>query len=120
MASQLMVPYKILKAVWIKYDDRRLLDIIVTQCENGRKLNNGFKKEVWQDIIVKFNLSAMEENKSAQQLKTDLQMMKQKWKTFTCLLNSLSFGWNDEAGVVTASDSVWSDYLTVHIISYQI
>jgi len=39
--------------------------------------------------------------------------MKQKWKTFTHLLNSSDFGEDDEAKVVTAPDSVWSDYLKV-------
>ena len=32
---------------------------------------------------------------------------------FNNLLNSSGFGWNEEEGVVTAVDSVWTDYLKV-------
>ena len=42
--------------------------------------------------------------------------MKQKWKTFTPLLHSSGFGWDDEAKIDTASESVWSDYLKVEFI----
>ncbi|RPB01934.1 hypothetical protein L873DRAFT_564162 [Choiromyces venosus 120613-1] len=37
--------------------------------------------------------------------------MKQKWKSFTHLLNSSCFGWDSNANIITASDSVWSNYL---------
>ncbi|RPA97213.1 hypothetical protein L873DRAFT_1139349 [Choiromyces venosus 120613-1] len=61
--------------------------------------------------MVKFNQSAIEEKKSVQQFKTHYHT---KWKTFTHLLNSSGFGWNDENRVVTASDNVWNDYLAKH------
>ncbi|RPA92477.1 hypothetical protein L873DRAFT_1794237 [Choiromyces venosus 120613-1] len=64
--------------------------------------------------MVKFNQNTIEEKKSVQQLKTHYHTMKQKWKTFIHLLNSSGFGWNDETGVITTSDSVWNDYLAYH------
>ncbi|RPA96968.1 hypothetical protein L873DRAFT_1810463 [Choiromyces venosus 120613-1] len=49
------------KAVWIKYADQRLIDGMLSQCEKGKKLDNGFKKEVWQEIMEEFNKGVIEE-----------------------------------------------------------
>lgn len=58
------------KAVWSKYADQRVIDEMLAQCEKGKKLENGFKKEVWQEIMEEFNKGAIEENKTVPQLKT--------------------------------------------------
>ncbi|RPA93112.1 hypothetical protein L873DRAFT_1847391 [Choiromyces venosus 120613-1] len=70
MAPESIIPPRTSKAVWTKYADWKLLDIMATQYKQGRKLDNGFKKEAWHAIMVKFNPSAIEEKKSVQQLKT--------------------------------------------------
>jgi len=58
------------KAVWSKYADQRLIDEMLAQCEKGKKLENGFKKEVWQEIMEEFNKGAIEEKKTVPQLRT--------------------------------------------------
>ena len=58
------------KAVWSKYADQRLIDGMLAQCEKGNKLDNGFKKEVWQEIMEEFNKGAIKETKTVAQLKT--------------------------------------------------
>ena len=43
------------KAVWNKATDRILIEEILSQCHKGKKLDNGFKTEVWQQILIDFN-----------------------------------------------------------------
>jgi len=43
---------------------------MLVQCEKGNKLDNGFKKEVWQEIMEEFNKGAIEEKKTVTQSKT--------------------------------------------------
>ena len=52
------------KAVWTKYADQRWIDGMAAQCEKGKKLDNGFKMEVWQEIMTEINKSAIEETKT--------------------------------------------------------
>jgi len=65
------------KAVWTKYADQRLIDGMRAQCEKGKKLDNGFKKEVWQEIMEEFNKGVIEETKTVPQLKTRMHSVSQ-------------------------------------------
>ena len=64
------------KAVWTKYADRKFIDEMLVQCRNGKKFDNGFKREVWQAIMVEFNKGAIEETKTIQQLRTRYQTVR--------------------------------------------
>jgi len=61
--SSLKTPYEN-KAVWTKYADQRLIDGMGGQCEKGKKLDNGFKKKVWQEFMEKFNKDVIEKKKT--------------------------------------------------------
>jgi len=44
---------------------------MLAQCQKGKKLDNHFKKEVWQEIMVEFTKkTSKEEVKTVKQLKT--------------------------------------------------
>ena len=51
-------------------------------CEKGKQLDNGFKAEVWREIMAGFNKGAIEEKKTVQQLKTRMNSV----RTFLILL----------------------------------
>ncbi|RPA97877.1 hypothetical protein L873DRAFT_1808965, partial [Choiromyces venosus 120613-1] len=53
-------------AVWTKYPDQRLINRMLAQCEKGKKLDNGFKKELQQEIMEEFNKGTIEEQKPVQ------------------------------------------------------
>ena len=55
---------------------------MLAQCEKGKKLDNGFKAEVWREIMEEFNKGAIEEKKTVQQLKTRMNSV----RTFLILL----------------------------------
>ena len=57
------------KAVWTKAADKKLIDEMLAQCQKGKKLDNGFKKEVWQEIMTEFNKGMNDEVRSVKQLK---------------------------------------------------
>ena len=65
------------KAVWTKYADQRLIDGMCAQSEKGKKLDNGFKREVWQEIMEEFNKGVIEETKTVLQLKTRMHSVSQ-------------------------------------------
>jgi len=46
---------RVSKAAWTKVADCSLIDEMLKQCERGKKLDNGFKKEVWKEITDDFN-----------------------------------------------------------------
>ena len=43
---------------------------MLAQYKKGKKLDNRFKREVWQEIMEEFNKGAIEEKKTIAQLKT--------------------------------------------------
>ncbi|CUS15021.1 unnamed protein product [Tuber aestivum] len=58
------------KAFWSKAADRVLIDEMLKQCRNGKKIDNGFKREVWNEITTNFNrIRAREDNLIVGQIK---------------------------------------------------
>ncbi|CUS14474.1 unnamed protein product [Tuber aestivum] len=108
MAS--IVP-RIPKAIWTKAADKKLIEEMLVQCQKGKKLDNRFKKEAWQEIMIEFNKEMGDEIRSMKQLKNRANIMKQKWKVFNHLLNSSGFEWNNTSEIVTAAESIWTNYL---------
>ena len=49
---------------------------MLAQCEKGKKLDNGFKAEVWREIKKEFNKEAIEKKKMVQQLKTRMNSVR--------------------------------------------
>jgi len=43
------------KAFWTKARDKILIEEMLAQCHKGKKLDNGFKSDVWNQILLDFN-----------------------------------------------------------------
>lgn len=50
------------KALWTKIADKVLINELLNQCHKGKKIDNGFKGEAWQQIMIGFNQSRPDED----------------------------------------------------------
>jgi len=57
------------KAVWTNDTDKELIAELPVQCQRGKKIDNRFKKEVWQEIIMRFNKKMGNKVRSVKQIK---------------------------------------------------
>ncbi|KAI5780390.1 Myb/SANT-like DNA-binding domain-containing protein, partial [Geopyxis carbonaria] len=97
-------------AIWTDEMIRILLSSLVQSVNEGKRAENGFKKDAWQKAKIEVN--AVHGTKlEVTQLKTKYAALKNDYTVFHALKGFSGFGWDEELGVPTAPDSVWKDYV---------
>lgn len=64
------------KAVWTKTADKKLIEELLVQCQKGKKLDKGFKREVWKEIMMRFNKEMGDEARSVKQIKGRISIVR--------------------------------------------
>ncbi|XP_068645333.1 uncharacterized protein At2g29880-like [Aristolochia californica] len=95
-------------------EDCKMLDLLIEQVNLGNKLPNGvWKHEVFNDCVSMFNLDAVNQ-KIVEQLKNRVRTWKRMYMVVSTCLNTSGFGWDPTTQKVTASKTVWQDYIKMH------
>ncbi|XP_068663048.1 uncharacterized protein At2g29880-like [Aristolochia californica] len=99
---------------WTSDEDCKMLDLLIEQVNMGNKLPNGvWKHEVFNDCVSMFNMDAMNQ-KTVEQLKNHVRTWKRTYMVVSTYLNTSDFGWDPTTQKVTASKTVWQDYIKMH------
>lgn len=87
---------------------------LLEQAQDGKRADSGFKKEAWDSVLREVQLVY------TGPLTIPLQKVKQKEQTFKgyykdwkFLRDQSGFGWDEETGMITASNQAWNDIITV-------
>lgn len=88
---------------WAPKVDKVLLDLLVEQVHKGRKQDNLFTREAWDEVVPKFN-------------KVVTNRMKTWRKTYRVISEMIECGfvWDDSNKMITASDAVREGYIKVN------
>jgi hypothetical protein len=79
----------------------------------GKRSDNGFKMEVWNEICSAVHRVAPEEPLSGDKCQGRLETLRKKWNVW-CRLRGLSgLGWDAARGVYTAPDWYWEQEIKV-------
>jgi hypothetical protein len=95
-----------------------LLAELRDQVRNGKRADNGFKKEAWTTAVIKAN----EVNDSAlvtvKQAQNKVDTIKALYKDWQGLSQASGFGWDEQTQLYTAHPAVWATYISVQLTLY--
>lgn len=97
---------------WAPKEDKVLLDLLVEQVHKGRKQDNLFTREAWDEVVPKFN-KVVRTNKT----KSNMTNRMKTWrKTYRVISDMIEYGfvWDDSNKMMAASDAVWEGYIKVN------
>ncbi len=100
-------------ASWDNEKHNYLLDALIEATANGKRSDQGWKKDTWEKIKVELNEN-FKVRYEVEQLKNAYNNLKKKYLVVRQLRDQSGFGWNNENGTVTASNEAWSTYITSH------
>ncbi|KAH9810733.1 Myb/SANT-like DNA-binding domain-containing protein [Melampsora americana] len=83
-----------------------LLRSLLEQANNGARVENVFKKEVWVSVAQDFN-KQYHENYDILALKNHYNAQRTLYKVFDCLMGFTGAGWDDKNQMIVASDEWW-------------
>ncbi|KAM0951046.1 putative Myb/SANT-like domain-containing protein [Dioscorea sansibarensis] len=75
------------------------------------KEGSTFKREAWQDMLVRFN-EKTDMNIDADQLKNRLRFYRHEYRTVMTLRSLPEFGWDEKKQLVVADEACWSKSIT--------
>jgi hypothetical protein len=122
------------RIVWTSVADRILVDTMLGEQANGRQAESGWKKQTWERVAVVFKSYGMGHTAtqvrdrftkvcsavSTVSIALTLSQMKAMFKTVHALRNLSGFGWDSELMRVTATESVWDEYLKVRVYGQRV
>jgi hypothetical protein len=94
-----------------------MLRSLVLQIRAGKRLDNGFKAEVWNTVaqaVLSYD-DSQRDILTGDRCQGKLDALKKKYDAWKRLQSLSGFGWDAERGVVTAPDSVWDAEILVRI-----
>src|SRR5438045_8256108 len=105
---------------WSSEMEEALLDGLCKQVRQGKRADSGFKKEAWMAVLPSIQaLVTQKDDKGnlCQLTQTQASNKTLEFKTlyieWQLLCEATGFGWDEDAGIPTAPDNVWSHYLKV-------
>lgn len=90
-----------------------LYNELLAQTLIGLRADNGFKKAAWIAACAAVDLVSNQRPVLVQQCKNKADNGKALYKELKWLQNNSGFGWDDETGMVQASDDVWDAIIKV-------
>jgi hypothetical protein len=103
------------RIIWKDDMELCLIDGLLSAVENGKRSDNGFKKEVWNDVLLTMRTRFPHGRFEIKQLKSKADQLKKKDTIFQTLRENGGFGWSEEKNISTAPDDVWDKYPAVII-----
>ena len=101
------------RATWEPKHKAYLLDGLIDAMAMGKSSDSGFKKEAWENIKKGFN-EKFETDYQVDKFKTQFATLKGEYQVVKRLKDQSGFGWDSLLQIVTASEDVWTAYITSH------
>lgn len=98
---------------WSHSMEGALYNELLAQTLIGLRADNGFKKAAWIAACAAVDLVSNQRPVLVQQCKNKADNGKALYKELKWLQNNSGFGWDDETGMVQASDDVWDAIIKV-------
>jgi hypothetical protein len=87
---------------------------LLEQAQDGKRADSGFKKEAWDSVLREVQaVYTGPYTIPLQKVKQKEQTFKRYYKDWKFLRDQSGFGWDEETGMITASDQAWDDVITV-------
>jgi Myb/SANT-like DNA-binding domain len=87
---------------------------MLDQVKDGQAADSGFKKAAWiaalEEVNIVYKGPGLVSLVSARSME---QRWKARYKDFKFLREQSGFGWDEDAGMITASDQAWDDIIAV-------
>ncbi|KAK7293115.1 hypothetical protein RJT34_15976 [Clitoria ternatea] len=100
------------KTDWTPSMDQFFIELLLDQLSKGKKVDNGFDKNAWTDMLAMFNAKfGCQHGKRV--LKNRFKKLLKCYCDITNLLRH-GFSWNEELQMLLADDDVWNAYAKVH------
>ena len=102
------------RAVWTDDLEKVLLFVLREECARGSFVEGGFKSKVWSAMTKEFNRRASK-SWNNQQIRGKYRELRTKFDEVSKMRRDNSgFGWNEADQLLTASHTVWKDYIAAH------
>ncbi|ERN16559.1 hypothetical protein AMTRI_Chr11g96540 [Amborella trichopoda] len=101
------------RLVWNPAWDEYLVRLMVDQVNKGKRIENGFRKEAWHYMVIKFNRKFYQ-NLDKQQLKNRYVYFRKEYKLVKILIEQSEFSWDETRKIVKAEPEVWDHYILEH------
>jgi hypothetical protein len=99
---------------WTALMEQTLFTELLDQALDGKRADNGFKKEAWESVLREVqSIYTGPYPISIDKLKAKEQTYKGYYKDWKWLRDQSGFGWDEETGMVTASEEVWNNVIIV-------
>jgi hypothetical protein len=102
------------KITWTFTMEEALVNELVRQVEQGKRVDSGYKKEAWAAAITQVEY-ATNRVVTLEQCKNKIDTMKGHWRLFNWLKEQSGFGYNNETGLIEASYDVWENAIKVSL-----
>ncbi|XP_061365263.1 uncharacterized protein LOC133308635 [Gastrolobium bilobum] len=97
---------------WTDSMDQFFLELLLDQLGRGNKVNNGFNKRAWTDMLAMFNAKFGSQH-GKRVLKNRFKKLLKCYCDITNLLKQ-GFSWNEQQQILSADDDVWDAYVKAH------
>jgi hypothetical protein len=98
--------------VWTFTMEQTLFNELLEQANNGKRADNGFKKEAWTGACAAVK-AVTAQLVTVERCKAKSEAMKALWKEFEWLKEQSGFGYDEEKGLITAGEQAWKDIIKV-------
>lgn len=100
------------RAKWTASLTKILAELMVDQVRQGNRQNNSFGKKAWKYMCDEFfKKTGLKWDK--EQLKNRYAVLRRQYVIVKSLLDQSDFSWDDNTGIITATDEAWDNYTKV-------
>ena len=97
---------------WSFIIEQTLFNELLNQANNGKRADNGFKKEAWAAACVAVE-TVTTQLAIVERCKGKAEVIKALWKGFIWLKDQSGSRYNKENGLITTSEQAWQDIIKV-------
>ncbi|XP_017420008.1 uncharacterized protein LOC108330061 isoform X2 [Vigna angularis] len=97
---------------WTASMDQLFIELMVDQLSRGNRVDNGFNKKAWTDMLAIFN-SKFGCQHGRRVLKNRFKKLLKYYRDITNLVKQ-GFSWNEQQQMLLADDDIWDSYVKAH------
>ncbi|XP_022636618.1 uncharacterized protein LOC106760000 isoform X2 [Vigna radiata var. radiata] len=97
---------------WTASMDQFFIELMVDQLSRGNRVDNGFNKKAWTDMLAIFNTKFGCQH-GRRVLKNRFKKLLKYYRDITNLVKQ-GFSWNEQQQMLLADDDIWDSYVKAH------
>ncbi|WVZ19668.1 hypothetical protein V8G54_006990 [Vigna mungo] len=97
---------------WTASMDQFFIELMVDQLSRGNRVDNGFNKKAWTDMLAIFNTKFGCQH-GRRVLKNRFKKLLKYYRDITNLVKQ-GFSWNEQHQMLLADDDIWDSYVKAH------